>query len=71
MPHPYLKVGRRVRIIAGPPAGFEGILLRKKNEPRFVLSIDMIQRSVAVDVDAADVEPTGLQVRFPGAKWQA
>jgi len=55
VPHPYLKVGRRVRIIAGPLAGFEGILLRKKNEQRFVLSVDLIQRSVLLDIDAASV----------------
>ena len=56
MPHPYLKVGRRVRIIAGPPAGFEGIMLRKKNELQFVMSINSIQRSVHFQVDAADLE---------------
>lgn len=56
-PHPFLAVGRRVRIVCGPLAGLEGILRRKKNNLRFVLSVDLIQRSIAVDVDAADVEP--------------
>ncbi len=54
-PHPYLRVGRRVRIIRGPLEGWEGILLRKKGNFRIVLSIDLIMCSVAVDVDAADV----------------
>ena len=56
-PHPYLKVGRRVRLRSGPLAGTEGILLRKKNQFRLIVSIDLIMRSVAVEIDAADVEP--------------
>jgi transcription antitermination factor NusG len=56
-PHPLLTVGRRVRIVRGPLAGLAGILQRKKNNFRFVLSVELIQRAIAVDVDAADVEP--------------
>jgi transcription termination/antitermination protein NusG len=55
-PHPYLKVGRRVRVIHGPLAGTEGILVRKKDRFRVVVSIDLIMRSVAIEVDAADLE---------------
>ena len=55
-PHPYLKTGRRVRIRNGPFTGIEGVLLRKKDRYRFVLSIEMIMRSVAIEMDAADVE---------------
>jgi len=56
-PHPFLTVGRRVRIKSGPFAGLEGILKRKKSNLRVVISLEIIQRSVAVDVDAADVLP--------------
>jgi len=56
-PHPFLTVGRRVRIIRGPLAGCEGILRRNKNNFRFVISIDLIRSACAVDVDAADVRP--------------
>lgn len=56
-PHPYLKVGRRVRVRSGPLAGTEGILVRRKDHFRLVVSIDLIMRSVAVDVDGCDVEP--------------
>ena len=56
-PHPYLKVGRRVRIVRGPLAGSEGILVRKKDWLRVVLSIELLMRSVAIEVDAADLEP--------------
>ena len=56
-PHPFLTAGRRVRIKAGPLGGREGILLRKKGNFRVVISIDLIQRSMIVDVDVADIEP--------------
>lgn len=55
-PHAYLKVGERVRIKAGVMKGVEGVLIRKKNEFRVVLSLDTIMRSVAVEVDAEDIE---------------
>jgi transcription termination/antitermination protein NusG len=57
-PHPYLKEGTQVRIIRGPLAGCAGVLLRTKGEFRFVLSVDLIMRSVAVEVGAEDVVPT-------------
>lgn len=55
-PHPFLTVGRRVRIIRGPFAGLEGVVKRKKSGMRVVVSLELIQRSVAVDVDATDVQ---------------
>jgi transcription antitermination factor NusG len=56
-PHPYLVVGERVRIMTGVMAGVEGVLVRKKNDLRVVLSLDTIMRSVAVEVNADDIEP--------------
>jgi transcription antitermination factor NusG len=56
-PHPYLVVGERVRIMAGVMTGVEGVLVRKKNDLRVVLSLDTIMRSVAVEVNAGDIEP--------------
>jgi len=56
-PHPYLKEGRRVRITNGPMAGAEGIFVRRKQQTRLVISISAIQRSVAVEIGEADVEP--------------
>jgi transcription antitermination factor NusG len=55
-PHPYSQIGQRVRVKAGTLAGLEGILVKKKNEYRIVLSIDLIMRSIAAEVDIADVE---------------
>jgi transcription antitermination factor NusG len=56
-PHPYLKVGHRVRVRTGPLQGLEGILVRKKNISRFVISLDLIMRSLAVEIDRAELEP--------------
>jgi transcription antitermination factor NusG len=56
-PHLFLTVGRRVRIKRGPLEGRQGVLLRRKGILRVVLSIDLIMRSIAVDIDVADVEP--------------
>jgi transcription antitermination factor NusG len=56
-PYPYLVEGMRVRIKSGLLAGAEGILLAKKQRHRLVISVDLIQQSVAVDVDSAEVEP--------------
>jgi len=56
-PHPFLRVGRPVRVKAGPLAGLEGILVRRKNRLRFVVSVKLILRSIAVEVDEADLEP--------------
>jgi len=56
-PHPYLRVGRRVRVCGGPMQGLEGIIVRRKDRCRLVFSLDLIMRSVAVEVDESDVEP--------------
>jgi transcription antitermination factor NusG len=58
-PHPFLKAGRRVRIVQGPLQGLEGVLLRRKGRYRLVISLDLIQRSICVDVDADSLQPTG------------
>lgn len=56
-PHPYLSVGRRVRVCSGPMQGLEGIIVRCKDRCRIVFSVDLIMRSMAVEVDEYDVEP--------------
>ncbi len=56
-PHPHLAAGRRVRVKSGSLAGLEGVLVRKKNSTRFVISLDLIMRSVAVDIEGSEVEP--------------
>ncbi len=58
-PHPYLASGTKVRIRGGAMAGMEGILLRKKNDFRVVLTLEMIMKSVKVEVELDNIEPVG------------
>jgi len=50
-PWPYLKAGQRVRIERGPLRGLEGVLERGKDYWRVVVSVELLQRSVAVEID--------------------
>lgn len=56
-PHPYLQAGRRARVVQGPLAGMEGIIVRRKNRSRLVLSLNLIQRSMAIEMDEGDLVP--------------
>ena len=64
-PHPYLKCGERVRVKRGSLEGVEGVLVRKKNLYRLVLSVNMVAQSVAVEINAADVEPATDESQAP------
>jgi transcription antitermination factor NusG len=55
-PHPLLECGNRVRVKSGPLAGVEGILVRKKNSYRLVLSVEMLGKAAAVEVDLTHLE---------------
>lgn len=55
--YPYLKIGQRVRIRGGSLEGTEGILVGKKSDGMLVISIDLIQRSLAIRLHGYDVEP--------------
>ena len=57
-PHPYLKmsVGRYVRIIDGPFCGMGGTLIRRRGNLHVILSVDLIQRSLLVDIDASMID---------------
>ncbi len=56
-PYPYVKVGSRVEVIAGPLKGIQGILVKKRGKFRFVLQVDLIRQAVSVEIDASDVQP--------------
>ena len=56
-PYPYLTVGTRVEVRNGPLQGMTGILVRRQTKCRVVISVDLIMRSMAVEVEAADVVP--------------
>jgi transcription antitermination factor NusG len=55
-PHPLMTVGQRARILSGALAGMEGIVVRQKNSLRVVLTMDLIQQSVAVEVNGTELE---------------
>jgi len=56
-PHPYLVAGERVRIHSGALAGMVGVLVRKKNHLRVVLTLDLIMQSVSVEIGVDEIEP--------------
>src|SRR5215204_4498461 len=57
LPHPYLRVGQKVRIVHGPLAGTEGILLQTESDKGLlILSVNLLQRSIVVKVDCTAVE---------------
>jgi len=56
LPHPNLNVGERVQIKSGPLAGMEGIVLRETNGTRVVLSMELIMRSIVIEVEQRDLE---------------
>ena len=63
---PYLNVGDQVIIKRGPLAGVEGMLIQVKNDYRLVVSIHLLQRSLAVEVDLADVHPVARRFSLAG-----
>jgi transcription antitermination factor NusG len=72
-PHPFLNEGDVVRVKSGPLAGLEGILTGKKGAYRLVISIQMLGRSAAVEIDASDiqrVQPAGPSVRVSQSQAQ-
>lgn len=56
-PYPYVRVGSRVEVIAGPLKGIRGLLVQKRGKFRFVLQVDLIRQAVSVEIDASDVRP--------------
>jgi transcription antitermination factor NusG len=55
--HPFLKIGQRVRIRSGALDGVEGVLVSRSGERSLIISLDAIQRSLAVRIEGYDVEP--------------
>lgn len=68
-PHPFLQCGDWVRVKCGPLEGIEGILVRKKNRFRLVLSVQLLEKSVALEVDALAVERVRKRNEGEVGKW--
>jgi transcription antitermination factor NusG len=64
-PHPYLQVGQRVRIDHGTLAGVEGIVQLARKPARLVVSVSLLQRSVAVEIDESWLSPLSPAARIP------
>jgi transcription antitermination factor NusG len=56
-PYPFLEVGQRVRLEEGPLAGLEGFLVEVRKQQRIVVSLSLLKRSVAVEIDRHWVRP--------------
>ncbi len=68
-PHPFLKRGDWVRVKSGPLQGLEGILVRKNNLFRLVLSVEALGRSAAVEVDVFMVERVSAPTAVAASQW--
>ena len=64
-PWPYLAVGEEVVITRGPLAGVAGILIEQKNQNRLIVSVHLLQRSIAAEVSLDCVRPAKEAVRIP------
>jgi transcription antitermination factor NusG len=56
-PHKYIRTGQVCRVIAGPLADLQGIIVKAKNATRLVLQIDMLGQAASVEIDADMIEP--------------
>jgi transcription antitermination factor NusG len=61
-PSPFLNVGEKARVTRGPLQGMTGVVIRRKSGLRLVLSVDLIMKSVSVEIDSLDLEPIQLRV---------
>jgi transcription antitermination factor NusG len=70
-PYPFLQVGQRVRICGGAFDGIEGVLIGRDSASKLVISIELIQRSLAVSIYNFDVEPVGAYAGSMHSDWRA
>jgi transcription antitermination factor NusG len=64
-PHPYPPVGKHIRLQSGPLLGIDGIILAHEGEDRLVISVTLLQRSVAVQIERDWLAPLELEVSTP------
>jgi len=67
MPWPFVTVGQRLVMERGPLRGIEGILQEIKSQYRFIVSVNLLQRSVAAEVESNWVRPVGPRVAVQAA----
>jgi|HubBroStandDraft_6_1064221.scaffolds.fasta_scaffold297755_1 transcription antitermination factor NusG len=76
-PHSFLDRGERVRVLRGPLAGLTGILMRVKNQCRVIISLELVRKSAAIEIDLSDLgrtsapSPAKVSQRLPMNSWQS
>ncbi len=55
--HPYVEIGEEIRVAGGPFDGYRGVVVRERGAGRFIISISLLRKSVAVELDAARLRP--------------
>lgn len=55
-PYPFLTVGKQIRIKSGPFANLEGRIIRRKGKMRLIVSLELIQRAILLEIDAAEAQ---------------
>ena len=65
-PWPYLEIGRKVVLVNGPLTGLEGIVVELKNEFRLVVSVSLLQRSVAAEIEREWIQPLSFAASANG-----
>jgi transcription antitermination factor NusG len=63
-PHPLLRIGQQARVRSGAFTGMQGVVIRKKNGFRVVLTLELIMQSIAVEMDEHDLEPVTARESF-------
>jgi len=66
-PHPFIRVGQRARVTSGALTGLEGIVVRVRNRFRLVMSITLLQRAAAIEIDSVAVSP--IRDQAPALVW--
>jgi transcription antitermination factor NusG len=76
-PHSFLDRGDQVRVLRGPLTGLTGILMRVKNQCRVIISLELLHKSAAIEIDLSDLERIGspssakVPLRLPADSWES
>ena len=55
-PYPFLTAGKQVKIKSGPFVGFQGRIIRRKGKMRLIVSLELIQSAILLELDAAEAQ---------------
>ncbi|MEM1207976.1 MAG: transcription termination/antitermination NusG family protein [Planctomycetota bacterium] len=70
-PYPFVTLGQRCRVTAGPFADVEGVLVQQRRHQRFVLDVSILGQGASIEIDADLLEPIDLDTRDHAAAKQA